>query len=627
MSLLFGQTWRRLACLAVLSVIAMALVGCGAGPGAKAQPDPVKIKDVVFEKVGADDIKIPLGDKFSGEGLTYTATSSNTAVATVEVDNEEDILTVTAVGAGPATTATITVTAADSQDRTASQTFKVTVKPTTSEPEPGAPTVRTGAPGSFDVDQGDTQTVTLSRVFTGEDLEFTVASNDTDVATASEDAGILTITARSPGDATITVTATNDDGNAAHRITVTVPSPVTATPTTNNPSNCPSPLTIKLADGSAKCTLPKGHTLGQPAGGGLTVIRSDDLETGNVWLIVVHKRGRYTIPILSSAPEKVGGIIVVVPNTSPVRIYDEDQDLEVDVDTSTPEAITVDLASYFTDADEDTMTANVKEDPLRFIISNKDDWILIETKDGFIVPDDGSTLTLEVLKKVDLDGEGENFASVSIYAVDTEGDKSQAPVTLKLKATAALTPNPGSYTATQTENGDFRAKNGDLIETALKVGPRRGVEHPLEFIDTRTGFAFANSKYAALVRADRVPATAASPMLLCKRGKDYFGHTCAGATQDPPTTIGSTYYVLESRDAVVAEWAADMLASNPMVKFTLKDKGDSGTITVRYYVVPAATPGSTGSSDPAASAQSVSEDLRVNVVTCSSPPDQIKDCP
>ena len=627
MSLLCRQAWGRLACLAILAAIAGVLAACGAGPGAK-QSEPVKIQEVVFEKVGTDDVKIPLGDKFSGSELTYTATSSDKAVATVAIDNDDDILTVTAIGAGEAT---ITVTAADSQDRTASQTFKVTVKATTSEPEPGAPTVRTGAPGSFDVDQGDTQTVTLSRVFTGEDLEFTVASNDTDVATASEDAGILTITARSPGVATITVTATNDDGNAAHRITVTVPTPVTATPepetpTTNNPSNCPSPLTIKLADGSAKCTLPKGHTLGQPAGGGLTVRRSDDRETGNVWLIVVHKRGRYTIPILSSAPEKVSEIIVVVPNTSPVRIYGEGQNLEVEVDTSKPAAKTVNLASYFTDADEDT-TTDEKEDPLRFRISNKDDWILIETKDGFIVPEDGSTLTLEVLKKVDQDGEGENFASVSIYAVDTEGDESQAPVTLKIKAPAALTPAPGSYTATQTENGDFRAKNGDLIETALKVGPRRGVKHTLEFTDTRTGFAFANSKYAALVRADRVPATAVSTTLLCKRGKDYFDYTCAGSAQDPPTMIGNTYYVLESRDAVVAEWAGVTLASDPMVKFTLKDKGNSGTITVRYYVVPAATPGSTDSNDPAASAQSVSEDLRVNVVTCSSPPDQIKDCP
>ena len=84
------------------------LVGCGAGPGAKAQPDPVKIR-MCPASIGRDR-QVSLGDKFSGEELTYTATSSNEAVATVEVDNAEDILTVTAVGA---VKATITVTAAD----------------------------------------------------------------------------------------------------------------------------------------------------------------------------------------------------------------------------------------------------------------------------------------------------------------------------------------------------------------------------------------------------------------------------------------------------------------------------------------------------------------------------------
>ena len=631
MSLLYRNAWSRLAILAVLAGV---LAACGAGPGAKAQPDPVKIGDVAFEKVGADDVKIPLGDKFSGSELTYIATSSKEAVATVEVDNDDDILTVKAVGAGEAT---ITVTAADSQDRTASQSFKVTVKPTTSEPEPGAPTVKDSAPTSVDFEAGEstTKTVTLSQVFEGDDLTYSAPeSDDTDVAIASISNRVLIIRAGDPGEATITVTATNAKGEAEHEITVTVPEPEDdgeggddGDQGSQPSATCKAPpltFTITITrTGSKKCTLPEGHTLAEPVGGGLTVSLSPDGEK-DVWLIAAHKKGRYTIPILSSAPQKVGTITVIVPNTSPLRIYANSQTFDVEVLKSKPDdpIANVNLSQYFTDVDEDTATT-VEEDPLRFKISNKDDWLLIETKDGFIVPDNGSTLTLEVLKKVDA---GKTF-DVSIYAVDKEGDESQAPVTLKIKATADLTPAPGSYTATQTENGDFRAKNGDLIETALKVGPRRGVKHPLEFIDTRTGFAFANSKYAALVRAERVPDTAVSTTLLCKRGKDYFDYTCAGSMQDPPTTIGNTYYVLESRDAVVAEWAGVTLASDPMVKFTLKDKGNSGTITVRYYVVPAATPGSTDSNDPAASAQSVSEDLRVNVVTCSSPPDQIEDCP
>ena len=108
---------------------------------------------------------IPLGDKFSGENLTYTASSSDESVALVSVN--QAILTVRAVGPGTATI-TVTATAQGSADQT--QTFTVTV-PQPEDEE--APTVRTGATASVSVAQGGTQTVTLSTVFTGTGLSFT----------------------------------------------------------------------------------------------------------------------------------------------------------------------------------------------------------------------------------------------------------------------------------------------------------------------------------------------------------------------------------------------------------------------------------------------------------------------
>ena len=465
MSLFCRQACGRLAFLAILAGIVLSLVACEAGPGTSAQPDPVKIKAVTFEKVGTAR-EIPLGDKFSGEELTYTATSSNKAVATVEVDNDEDILTVTAVGAGEAT---ITVTAADSQDRTASQTFKVTVKATTSEPEPGAPTVRTGAPGSFDVDQGDTQTVTLSRVFTGEDLEFTVASNDTDVATASEDAGILTITARSPGEATITVTATNDDGNAAHRITVTVPSPVTATPTTNNPSlDCPSPLTIDR-NTSKKCTFPSNATLREPAGEEVEVTKIPG-DGPDVWTITARKRGTYKITIESggATKTKLGEITVIVPNSQPLYTHPETDALgnlnlkcEPTTGTTSPYTCTISgaggIGQFFTDDDSDDSDAQLK-----YSLGAPLDSILIDAEEdgGWVaVTGAGNILMLEVLKEVT-----KNF-SVSIYSHD-DTEKSDLPVVLTVTVSESLKPKAVAYSVDQGSNGDLNDE-GDL-----DVGPR-----------------------------------------------------------------------------------------------------------------------------------------------------------
>ena len=645
---LFRQAYGRLACLAVLSVIAMALVGCGAGPGAKAQPDdPVKIKDVVFEKVGADDVKIPLGDKFSGEGLTYTATSSNKAMATVMVDNEEDILTVTAVGAGEAT---ITVTAADSQDRTASQTFKVTVKATTSEPEPGAPTVRTGAPGSFDVDQGDTQTVTLSRVFTGEDLEFTVASNDTDVATASEDAGILTITARSPGDATITVTATNDDGNAAHRITVTVPEPVTATSepaSTNNPSNCQSPLTIKLNE-IAKCKLPPKATLrpppppqGEVVDVDVAVSRSADATESDVWVIRAHKKGTYTITILSgsASPERIGEITVVVPNSPPVRNTIVDPAvmsitiLGIPADGETYSAALAALAAlstYFDDADEDSF---------RYSIGKKPDWLLINAKDGFVVTDDDAkTLTFEVLEKVT-----EDF-QVTIYAND-ESDRSQLPVVLTFAADAdtnARTPRVRDYDVMQTETGKWT----DIP----KVGPRLGVGHTLTFENSgdRTGFQFPRSKVKDLLDAKKLfvetvsEITQAADLYYVRGGKYFKVGENEGASSAPysawkktvgdvtGTAVNTDLYILRSTGVVEARWPANANLNNDLkVIFELTKKG-SGSITIEYHIWAGSPDGDTapgGQSDAGNKREPVTSGiLTLNIMACSSPPDPLEDC-
>ena len=64
--------------------------------------DPVDIPDIPsLEEDTTHTIR--LGNKFSGEDLTYTATSSRPSVATATVDNDADTLTVTAVGPGTAT--------------------------------------------------------------------------------------------------------------------------------------------------------------------------------------------------------------------------------------------------------------------------------------------------------------------------------------------------------------------------------------------------------------------------------------------------------------------------------------------------------------------------------------------
>ena len=490
MRLLCRQAWSRLAFLAILAAIAGVLAACGAGPGAKARPDPVKIKDVVFEKVGIAR-EIPLGDKFSGEELTYTATvKQNKPVVTVEVDNDEDILTVTAVGAGEAT---ITVTAADSQKRTASQTFKVTVKATTSEPEPGAPTVKDGAPTSVDFEAGEstTKTVTLSQVFEGDDLTYSAPeSDDTDVAIVSISNGRLIIRAGDSGEATITVTATNAKGSVAHEITVTVPEPVTATETppktqpTTKHSNCPSPLEITRG-GNRKCTLTKGHSLvySVPAGEKERVrVSKPASATENVWTITAIRKGRPVVQIRDDETgDKVDEITVIVPNTSP-RLENTAGLGPLTLGNATElgyhevELRGISLATTFTD-DDDVDKADDGKGKFNYKVGYTPDELLIKTVRGFLLEDttsDDFSIKAVVLKSFTEE------VPIELYAYDQGNDRSDSPVTVKF-AISGSTPRSGNYTVTQNNNGDF---------VAVRLGNRLDVDHTLTFEE---GFKFADN--------------------------------------------------------------------------------------------------------------------------------------
>ena len=140
-----------LACL----VTALALVGCGAGPGSTKQADPVGFKNIEVKQGSTSEIS--LVNTFSGSDLTYKAKSDKTSVATVKVDNEKDTLTVTAVGPGMTT---ITVTATDPQERSHPQRFTVTV------PQPPV-----DIPDITSLAEDDTSTISLSDKFSGENCE------------------------------------------------------------------------------------------------------------------------------------------------------------------------------------------------------------------------------------------------------------------------------------------------------------------------------------------------------------------------------------------------------------------------------------------------------------------------
>ena len=599
MSLQCRQTRSRLAWLAILVAITMALLACGAGPGATKTQDPVGFKNIELRQDSTSEIS--LVNTFSGSDLTFSAASNRPAVATVTVDNDKDTLTVEAVGAG---SATITVTAANSQG-SASQTFTVTVPEP--EEEEAAPTVRPDARASVVVDQGQTETVALSGVFTGENLTFEAESSDTGVATASVSSGTLSITAVSPGTATVTVTATNAQGNVEHEIAVTA-----SEPEDNQPTRSSANLTIEL-NRSAKHTLASGQTLETPAGGGVEVEPSPDGETGNVWLITALKKGTHTIAIFSggATPEKVGSIVVEVPNSPPVRKHDVDHPklpttggIEDTNNLYNTVTSALDLYSFFNDPDGDE---------LRFRVGGKPSWVLINSKDGFVKTANtegfqATDLTFEVLEKPADKTPAVTKFDISLYAVDDSGSISSRPVIITLPAAADMTPRKRAYSVQQASNGNLGT---------LEVGPRLGVDHTVTFNAPtgETGFAFAND--------------------LVERWKDHLndGQPAGIITEEPSPAVGSSFFAIKASDGIVAAWddpAFDTNDGTPKVTLNL-EKARSGWIDIEYTLWKATDPKAVGGNSPPTDDTpdkvSAKRRLTVRVVTCSSPPNPLSDCP
>ena len=574
---------------------------------------------------------VSLSSVFTGQNLTFSAPETdNAAVATASIAN--GTLTITAGSPGEAT---ITVTARNAGGNI-SHEIAVTVPAMSA---PAAPTVRAGAPATVEFDQGQTtRTVSLNSVFTGQNLTFSDPETDNAaVATASIANGTLTITAGSPGEATITVTARNAGGNISHEFAVAVSGSAT-TPTS-------STLTIKLGE-SAKRTLSSGQTLQPPASGGVKVERSPDGETDNVWLITAKKKGIHRVTILS-AGKPVDSITVEVPNSRPLREdQKDDKDLKnprILLVADTPKGTVllngadeddtpVPLDDYFTDADE--------EDEEYYRIENKPPWFLIDTENGFVKDADGSTdgiqLSYEVLQEIKNRSNEDYEFTITLYASDGE-EESTRPVVIEFNVGANLLPEAKTYDVIQDADSDFRDGSlfiDDAPKNSLMVGPRIGEIHTLRFKgDGRFAFAVTEANELKQGASPKLPSnhqvavTPGTNVYYKDEGAAPKDHQGVSATLlSGAQTAGTDYFLIKSSGAVVVEASASKAitqdATNIFVPFKL-EKGSSGRIVVEYHV----WLGTDTSAPPTTSKTSVSKTLTIDIVTCSSPPNPISDCP
>ena len=168
-----------------------------------------------------------------GDGLTHSATSSNTARATVSVLGSTVTITGERVG-----TVTVTVAATDPGGLAATRAFRVRIVQ-------GNRTPRTvGTIPEAALPDGNTLSVNVSSYFRdpdGDDLDYDATSSNPGVATTGVAGTTLTVAGVAEGDATITVTASDPGGlSASQRFDVSVepapPSDLVVEPPTANPN-------------------------------------------------------------------------------------------------------------------------------------------------------------------------------------------------------------------------------------------------------------------------------------------------------------------------------------------------------------------------------------------------------
>lgn len=209
----------------VLAALLFVLPACGDDDPVSPDPQPPVVETPIPDQeavADADPLTFDLDEVFSdpeGRTLSFEATSSDDGVASTAVTSAE--LTVSIVGEG---TAEITVTATN-DDGSTDTSFSVTVA------TPAQPPVIDNAIDDQEAQaDDDDRTFDLNEVFSDpqdRDLTFDATSDDDEVVLAEVDGATLTLDFTGGGSATVTVTASNDDGSTdfTFAVDVTLPDP------------------------------------------------------------------------------------------------------------------------------------------------------------------------------------------------------------------------------------------------------------------------------------------------------------------------------------------------------------------------------------------------------------------
>ena len=286
-----------------------------------------------------------------GDSLSYAAATSDSGTATATVNTS--LITLTAVTQG---SVIITVTATDPGGLSATHGFDVTV--------PNRAPLAVDSIPPIDLFTGDTATLDVASYFTdpdGDSLSYGAVTSDSGTATANANTSLITLTAVTPGSATVTVTATDPGGlSAAHSFDVTVPNRAPLAADSIPPLDLFTGDTATL-DVASYFTDPDGDSLSYGAVTSDSGTATANANTSLITLTAVTP-GSATVTVTATDP---GGLSaahsfdVTVPNRAPLAA-----DSIPPLDLFTGDTASLEVASYFTDPDGDSLSyAAATSDP------------------------------------------------------------------------------------------------------------------------------------------------------------------------------------------------------------------------------------------------------------------------
>ena len=320
--------------------------------------------------VGGSPATVSLGSYFSdpdGDALTYTATSSHSGAATTSVSGTTVTITPIAIGA-----AMITAMAADSSGLSVTQMFTVTVNP----PPNRAPTA-VGTIPTQTVTAGGTGTVNLGSYFSdadGDTLTYTATSSDTGVAAVNLSGAAMVITPIAVGTVTVTAIASDPEGaSVTQTFTVTV-NPATSSELVSSQSANNAPITVGTistqtvtvggsagtVDVSSKFTHPDGDTLTYTVSLSNTAVATVSVSGTTVTITpVATGTTKVTVIAVDSDGLSAAQTFTVTVNPQPNQAPAVLGSIPTQTVTVGGSPATVNLESYFSDPDGDTMTYTV----------------------------------------------------------------------------------------------------------------------------------------------------------------------------------------------------------------------------------------------------------------------------